>query len=357
MEMNEIFLANYDYALTTYAEILEILPEAKDGLPIYPEYWGGIYIDEDGNLNLLIKENSIPEVGLPAFLVDCLESGRIIEWHVNYSYNELNNVINTLNQFKANRPDDEISKNFNLFYLSDKENIVIVELDDYNEENVQLFKTNVADTEMIKFVEKENDSVLDVNVNPGRPVYPNASTLPSSMGYRARRNGLNGFVSTAHGIPANATVRRSAGGPIIGTVTQRQWLNNGSLDAVFVQTNANHTPTNTFVENGNNVTVATSLYVPIVGTIVNQIGSSTGNTSGSVNSTNLSATFLNGVTINNLARANYRRAGGDSGGLVYTFIRPTNVRHTTGIHVGGTPTNGYYTRAALINNAFGLTRY
>lgn len=110
---------------------------------------------------------------------------------------------------------------------------------------------------------------------------------------------------------------------------------------------------------GTSNTLSTTISEPGVGTTINKIGRSTGHTSGKVISTNVSATFSSGATINNLTTANYSSAAGDSGCVVYSYVSSSNTRLTLGIHTGvsNDGVTRYYTKANEVNAALGTSRY
>ena len=60
-----------------------------------------------------------------------------------------------------------------------------------------------------------------------------------------------------------------------------------------------------------------------------------------------------------MTTAKYTSSGGDSGGIIYTYISSSNIRYTVGIHKGTTTISGVkaFTKADLALNALGLERY
>lgn len=102
--------------------------------------------------------------------------------------------------------------------------------------------------------------------------------------------------------------------------------------------------------------MSTTTTLPGAGTTVNKIGQSTGATSGTIISTNVSVIGGTGSTITNMTSANYTSAGGDSGGPVYTYISSTGTRPTAGIHMGASGSTRYFTKASNILSTFGISR-
>jgi hypothetical protein len=85
-------------------------------------------------------------------------------------------------------------------------------------------------------------------------------------------------------------------------------------------------------------------------------GAASGLVNGVVISTNASGAF-SGINFTNLTSANYTRAGGDSGAVVYTDYSATSTRNTCGAHKGGNDTTSYFCKASLINTALSTSRY
>lgn len=73
-------------------------------------------------------------------------------------------------------------------------------------------------------------------------------------------------------------------------------------------------------------------------------------------STNVTVT-LDGITHTNLTSADYSSSGGDSGGIVYSYVSSTNTRYTLGIHCAAVGSTRYYIKADEINSALGTSRY
>lgn len=68
-----------------------------------------------------------------------------------------------------------------------------------------------------------------------------------------------------------------------------------------------------------------------------------------------------GIVYNNLTKATYTCASGDSGGIIYSYVSSKNQRYTVGIHKGAVTTNGttyaYYSKADIVLSTLYLDRY
>ena len=346
------FLENHDSSVIDYQKMLDSFLKTRSGDIIYPEYYGGAYIDDEGDLIVYTKYPAIAEFSLTNATSGSIDFEiKIAE----YSYNELNDMMDLLNDFKEKNSNSKTARNFNSYWLSDNTNEIIVELEDMSPNRIMQFKKQVVDSPIIVFVQSQGESALDTNINPGDGI---TTGVISSMGYRARRNGLNGFVTAAHGVgKLGSTVELVGNRKALGVVDRRQW--SGSIDAAFIRINSGFTPTNTLrASNNSSVTgsLATSTSLPGAGTVINKLGTVTKHTSGKIISTNASFTY-NGIKLTNLTSASYASKSGDSGGIVYSLISSTNTRHTLGIHHGYSGSTRFYVKASLINSAFGLTRY
>lgn len=323
---------------------------------VYPEYYGGSYTDDDGNLviykvketSVSAKQKTVASANVYKKLENTIENDNFILQEVDHSYNELNDVMDQLNDYKLTE-DNEIAHNFNAFWLSDEENCIFVELSDFNEASVQAFKENVCDSDVIKFKESSGEAEAETNINAGRKI--ETSSAYASVGYRVKRNGNVGFVTAAH--LGNVDTNISVNGTVVGKIKKRQ--RSGSVDAAFVRvTNDDYTPTNTL--QGTTNKLSTTISEPGAGTVINKLGASTGATTGKVLSTNATLT-VDGITHTNLTSADYKSAPGDSGGTIYSYISSTNTRLTLGIHCAASGSTRYYVKAKRINAALDTSRY
>ena len=344
---DKAFLKNQSKASEAYQKLIKSfgtvgIPDASD----FPEYYGGAYINDEGKLVINVTSNTTSisqdfnkRTGTDEFILKPSK----------YSFKMLTKIMDTLNTYKLKKADSPISANFNSYALLDAQNSIVVYLDEYNQEQIEAFKKQVLDSSAIEFKKATGKVKDEINVNPGSSITSGGSG--GSVGYRARRGGVDGIITAGHVAAFNADVEKD--GTIFASCTAREF--SGSVDASFCRiTNSNYTPTNTL--EGTSNTLSTTISEPGVGTVINKIGASTGHTSGKIISTNASATYL-GVTFTNLTSADYVSAAGDSGGIVYSYIISTNTRLTLGIHVASDGTTRYYVKANQINSALGTSRY
>ena len=159
----------------------------------------------------------------------------------------------------------------------------------------------------------------------------------------------SGHLFTYYGEPAYE------GSTQIGSCTATQ--NSGSVDAAFVLVidPSTYIPSNYICSTSDFLSTTTSR--PGSGTVVNKRGQTTGRTTGKIISTNASETF-SGKFFTNLTNADYASSGGDSGGVIYTYVSSTNTRYTVGVHKGtGSDGYKYFTKADLALSALNVSRY
>jgi len=321
---------------------------------IYPNYIGGLYINNNDDLVIQIVRKNIPKQNTVEYLTYqklLLNDNKIISY-VDYSYEELNKIHDViLNEYMGNY------ENLKGLYVSPISNRVVVELENCSDELIKQFKEEVVDSPMISFVTWYDYKKI-ATVNPGAKYI---SSVPSSCsyGYRAKTStGQVGIVSAGHCFKKKGNTI-----PGIGTVTKYQ--NNGSLDAAFIATDNGVVLTNTLNNKppfGNVTTISTTVGSLFVGQAIAKVGYATGYSNGSVNAASYSYT-ANGITYTDLVKANLPSSNGDSGGIVFedgvTF--PNNSFKTLGImNSKGTGANegqSLITKASKINSSFGLSRY
>jgi hypothetical protein len=238
-EINEMFIAefghefvrNHNRSVDNAITLGETFPRDKEENVVYPDYYGGRYIDNDGNLVVLMVESTAAlrsmSMGTRAVL-DCFDGVKIRP--VAFSYNELLDLWRYLGVFTVQYRDNIAMNNASSWYVDVIDNKVVVNLTDFSRENIDLFKKMVVDSPMIDFQEskgeyfyldhlyneptiltqnenKINSSTMSSNVitvTTGQRIWINNShtMFGQSIGYRAFNvNGRLGFVTSAHGPP------------------------------------------------------------------------------------------------------------------------------------------------------------
>jgi streptogrisin B len=142
-----------EYSVMSYEKLMDSYTDKTDETS-YPDYYGGSYIDDEGNYNVYIKGNAAQTKNVSREIEKIIGSSDFVIKEATYSYNELESVMDTLNTYQQNY-DNEVSRNFLVYYLSDRNNEVVVELNNMGAEQIRLFKENVLDSPCITFVKSE----------------------------------------------------------------------------------------------------------------------------------------------------------------------------------------------------------
>lgn len=319
----------------------------------YPDYYGGAYVNASGILVVLIKGS---DNRFKKNITDIIGNENVIFESCKNSFKELKNVMSSLNNYKMNPSNNQISKNFNAFALIDSENIVEVELEDMSDAKQKEFKKFVLNNnKSIRFKKSVGKFKNQFDLQPG--CMAEKTTTYGSFSFRAKRNsdGKIGMVSSGHVFPIGQNLYYQDT-TVIGTCTNS--VTSGSVDAAFIpiDNTSSFAPTNTICNTTYLLSTSTSL--PGKGTLVNLRGAYTNTSSGYILSTDASvydAQF--GITFTNLTSADYQSAGGDSGGIIYTYVSSTNTRFTVGIHKGEKEGIRYFTKANLALSALNVSRY
>lgn len=358
------FLQNEVYANNHYSKLMSSyksdgLPKAND----YPDYYGGAYLDDNGKLVIKINQ----DYNGPDKLTDTKNKIKnsikssdddITYEQCKYSYKYLTQIVDKLSSIMANSKGSGILTNIKSYQLLDKENRIVVGLADVNNQPTKNYIYSFCDPGCLSFIQ-DNGSFTDLgtvytypNVNPGDWVH---GIENGSLGYRAKKNGIIGFVTAGHVTSLNNTLLLNYN-QNIAVCTDYNY--SGSVDAAFCKvTDPNCVLMNSIYNSGiQNTTLIPTVVNPAVGTAVNKYTHTSGHSSGKIISTNAGFT-VNGIVWNNLTSTDMVMYNGDSGGPCYTFNIFTNEGSIAGIVKCQYGNYYYYTKASVINSMFGLTPY
>ena len=388
-EFGAEFMVNQDRAGAMIDAFMNVLPVRRDGTVIYPENYGGMYVDSYGNLVILIaKERSngnqeqigsitpdrnsgIPECA--AMLV--AEFTYVSVRYVEFTYEEIMRVWQVIYDYMAMhgyRPDEyvivecPVILNLNAIEMDIIENRVNVYLYNTREHYIDLFRSIVIDHPAVNFLYAvhvyveyspymgEKNEYFGFQpfifaMRQGQQIYRrcpnNANNVRwQSVGFRARcRTTRNlGFVSTMHG---NATVRTLRAGDRIYRATPLTQANLAATvtrvsigtDASFMTLSNNASMLNTAV---NGTIVGTTIHSnPIVGQVVTRISDGGSPTSPRASAgTIVSLNYIRNVpSVGNVLthRSSYVAFSGDSGGIVVRLVAGANAQ-VSGIHIART---------------------
>lgn len=220
-----------------YEKLMDSFEETETGELIYPDYYGGSYIDDDGGFVVcVVATNDEEKKYTSKSIEETIHASDFKIKSVKYSYNELEEMMEFLNKYKQNTRDSEIAKSWSGHFLSDSDNAIFVELDVVSDEQISLFRKEVTDSPMISFINSGGQGVDCANLNPGRGTNNATTGMSGSMGYRASINGRIGFVTAAHVASVGDVIKGASS--TIGEVTISQ--NWGSVDAAFLEITSTH---------------------------------------------------------------------------------------------------------------------
>ena len=259
----EEFMANLDQAHENDEALMALFPKNESGEPVYPDFIGGIYYNDDGNMVVqMVTDAQTNDVDLRTAVDNLIAERNIIVEYVEFSHNEIS-----------------ASRNY----------------------------------------------------------------MGGSVGYRAKLNGVEGFVTHGHGITNGQKV--VINGHTYGTVIRQQC--SGTVDASFVQTTSRGIPMNDWIGGVVSVAVRTKYNV---GDVIYKVGSASSYTVGKVIDISRTANGISG-----LVQTDCWAQPGDSGGIVVVGENNT----TAGIVKCGPVGGGglYFCRADVINAKWGLVRY
>ena len=357
------FASNYSRALDLINAFYENLPTSREGRTVYPENFGGFYINDNGELVVLYvgpRQKATDNVAMNVFNTD---NANIRE--VNYTYADLREAFVFLDFFIPSNTNNSAAANVDGISFDIKSNNILVSLAIYCDDKILLFKETVLDASFLMFHKSpglpsigigEEYANISKHIVESSEICINAFPTPfirtgdalmlrdafgnlrwsGSVGYRAVIN-INGrgqemgFVTAAHLGPIVLNRRIRAGdriynehGQHVGTV---QLTHLDTIDAAFFTLAPNAA--------GSNITARGSLmgrieHVPIGGPVIFD-GSAIGRGRLGAIRANWSGNLRDGPWVSGV-RATYFTDPGDSGGVVYSW---TNVSDNgvVGIHV------------------------
>ena len=325
-EKDELFMERQGESLTTYFAVKDELSEDK-------ETYGGVYIDDNGDLNIMIVNSSPVELQETAsaennryvkdyqnIVADQRSEDQNIVYHlVNYSLDYLKSVQNTL---MNNSDEFEILSS----YIDESQNTIVVgySSDTFNKQNVLDF---VGENEMIVFTEVDEPQLDSSNLTlrNGTGVRSDSSDFTIACG--AKLGNDYGFITAGHCGDVGTRVYYKT--EYIGTITKSVFA--GNTDAAFIKRSSASTKSTTEFTDGTAYKAGMSNYgngaLNVIGswptgTSVVAYGSKTVKSSGQIKSTSYSVNYKKvNVKLSNMVLATCKSQAGDSGGAVKATIR------------------------------------
>ena len=363
-EFGEAFMDNHDRASEMVDTFMDSLPQRRDGTIIYPESFGGIYIDSDGNLVVLIVGDSVEGTVMEAMGRTVGTDIRFVE----FSFAEVESVWQAIYDYMeiyGYRPDEHVvvdcpvMNNLSAISIDVISNKVNVYLYDASQYSIDIFRSMVIDHPILNFKSEpdipvgyvayiglynadedynlQRGLIAPFSVRSGQAIYiryTQTMARASSIGFRARcRSNRNlGFVTHAHGLQVGTRFYRNRtinAANFVGTVSRR----NLSTDTSFVTLSTSASMLNSAV---NGTTIGAVMHNnQAVGQAVTRISdggiNSARTSSGTIRELNRT---INVPTVGNVRThlASYLSDGGDSGGIIIRSVGAT--AQISGIHLG-----------------------
>ena len=325
---------------------------AKD----YPDYYGGSYISDSGDYVILVAgsiDRSQKALG------DVLPNHNYEIRQVQNSYKKMTETLEHLDSSRV--ADDEVMKNVAGYWIGERENHIFVELIEYNDKEIEFFKEKILNSNLIKFKEgKILEGEVNVVARPGRTLTwrrVGHTNYDCSIGFRARRNGVNGFVTTAHGATwsTNNDLRIANLNNGRVRIPQNGRIRNALIDAAFCEP-VNNINLSQRIQQDQTLTLTATIAGSVVGRRIYQAGQRTGITSGFIEATGVRLRVHcpmvgHGVNHTDLVRASYWSYRGDSGGPA--FHVNGGQRNILGVHV----TANHYCTAANVRRELGINSF
>lgn len=285
---------------------------AKGSNREYDEVYGGSYINENGELVVLLTDNVYKNRKM---IREYTEDENTIIRTCQYSYNELMKIIGTINEKLQYLLEQGIiiDEMYDDVYL----NRVIFRIRDLDDEKEQVIR-DIIDSGCMEFRNSERGAVLEETLRGGIGITSSDNGKTSTLGFCATRNGVEGYVVAGHSADRIGE-KFTYNGTVIGEVTHTAYYQNTTADAGFIKASSSGTLSNYIM--GYKCISATGYEYPY-GTRISMYGQASGLKSGMIysyhSSFNESGLYGTYTTIDHV-KADYSSQGGDSGAPVFLY--------------------------------------
>lgn len=329
-----------------------------DSIDVYPDYYGGSFIERNGTLRILIKGDSLSAVNQIKTIYD----DDIVHYSLcKFSYSELCNVLDEISLALENA-DPSIRKNISAFALDDGANRVVVYLLDCSDNSKEKFKMvynhpSLVFEQLGRIVEEKG------NICPGDKLYLTTYLEDEwfgSFAFRAKEKSEGervGYVTAGHVLEEGDFCFIK--GTTVGECVKSNSYG-GNADAAFIVVDTEKFDLSNAVNGDTKNQLSTVTNQPGAGTYVNKWGAKTGNSGGYIKSTNIRVLDDDGKErFVNMTSVDYDSGNGDSGGIVYTLIKSSNTRYTVGVHHGRSEDGNLaiYSKADNVLSTLDVERY
>lgn len=122
--------------------------KTSSGKIVYPDFYGGAYITESGQLCVYIKNTKEED---KKEIIRIAGTKNITFRTFDHSYDYLTELMDYLNNFVLTKKKSKVIENISTFSLLEKENRIEVGLLECNAEKIKEFKSNVLDSPALTF--------------------------------------------------------------------------------------------------------------------------------------------------------------------------------------------------------------
>ena len=299
---------------------------SKDGVMRYPDYYCGAYVDDNGELIVYVTEadNSVLE--------DLKERFKDDRFKIKHANTPLNQLIEQKNKIMSHRDNTSPFYQFRNILkacaITERKNRIDIFLENLNDEYLLQIRNSIPRNINITFSEWIGKAASQSDLKCGQRVYANpAPEYPGSLAFRARYNGVDGFITAWHVCGIDQGLYDIYGN-IVGTgMNECKELD---CDASIIRPASGFTPTNKFVDSGD---LGLTLHTPVEGQYLNLYGGTSGLISGwLIYSSFIYSDFFGNWSLPAVQYTTGQSQSGDSGGIVYRLIG--GIRFACGIHHG-----------------------
>lgn len=143
------FVANHDRSMTYHMNLMESFEASGYGTySTRPDYYGGSYIDDNGNFVILIKGNPSD---YRAKIEERIKGKDVIFKQTDISFVELNEIMDTINKYISDKRNNKVAQNILSAALDELNSQIRVGLKDLNPQSIEEFKENVINSPYIEF--------------------------------------------------------------------------------------------------------------------------------------------------------------------------------------------------------------